>query len=1476
MTSLPDLESNDLRSSVLGAVIRGQNDALELSLRGAPLASILSVLVRTIEDLSPHEVLGSILLLEGKRLRLGAAPSLPAHYNAAVDGLPIGPAAGSCGTCAYTAQPVVVRDIATDPVWEGYRDLALASELRSCWSTPIMSSEGTVLGTFALYYRDVRDPTPHDRQVVDLVTHTAALIIERKQQADANSAAADALRRSESKYVQALESLPVAVYTCDAQGRIVFFNSAAATLWGREPEVGKELWCGSYRMFRTDGTPLELAECPMAIALKERRPVKAEAIVARPSGEWRHVLAHPQPLFGDRGEFVGAINILVDITDRKHAEEELVATKDDLSDQVSTLTRLHDLAVSLSKERNLQPALEAILRTVIDAHGADFGVLSIYEPSTGDLRGDISVGFDAEARRQIERLRPGLGVGACGHAFATRERTIIVDTESDPKFAPFLDLSRSAGFRSLHSTPILTRGGEVLGVLSVHFKEPRAPSKRETQLADMCALHMADALEVARAQASLRESEERLRLALGSAGSGVWDWHVATGKVTWSAGLEAIHGLAPGSFGGTFEDFQRDIHPDDKARVLASIENAVSTRSMHYVEYRVVLPSGATRWVEARGEPVVDDQGRPVRLVGVCVDITARKQAEEARALLQSLVESSSDAIISESLDGTITSWNEGARRLFGYEAEEMVGRSITILSPPGLVDQASGLVAAARQGEAIKHFETVRRHRDGRLLHVQLSVSPVRGPDGEIVGLSKIARDVSEDKARREREYLLAEASDLLASSLDYNMTLTNLAKIAVPRLADWYSVDVADEQGVLRNLASEHRDASRIDWAHEIHQKHQLNSDKPVGAYKVFRTGAAEYYPDVDAALLDLAADDEGHRAVLRELGIRSAMLVPLAARGRTFGALTFLSTDSGRRFSEADFHCAKELGRKAGLAIENARLFKEAQDALLKYKAELQERERIEAALRNSERLYRAIGEAINYGIWICDPSGRNIYASESFLKLTGLTQEECSAFGWGSALHPDDAERTVEAWKECVRTHGVWDRVHRVRGVDGEWHPVLARGVPVRDENGQVIFWAGINLDVSRQQEAEDDLRRAKEAADAASAAKSTFLANMSHEIRTPLGAILGFSELLMTPGQSPADQQECVDIIRRNGQLLSTLINDILDLSKVEAGKLMVERKPVRLESILEEIRSGLNLYAAEKGILLSVRTIGQAPHRIETDEFRLKQILNNIVGNAIKFTDKGSVTVSLQLVAKEKGKELLYFEVTDTGRGISSEQAARLFESFTQADASTSRRYGGTGLGLVLSRKLARLLGGDVVLLRSEPSVGSTFAISIDPGSVVSSSASDERGGSARRHQIDAQQFALRGLRVLVVDDAPDNRLLISRYLRSAGATVLTAEHGEQAIEKVQAGECDVVLMDVQMPVMDGHMATKELRRLGYRLPIVALTAHAMREEREHCLAIGFDDYYSKPIDRVALLSGLQKYTLASRPGGGSTSRTLQ
>jgi len=386
--------------------------------------------------------------------------------------------------------------------------------------------------------------------------------------------------------------------------------------------------------------------------------------------------------------------------------------------------------------------------------------------------------------------------------------------------------------------------------------------------------------------------------------------------------------------------------------------------------------------------------------------------------------------------------------------------------------------------------------------------------------------------------------------------------------------------------------------------------------------------------------------------------------------------------------------------------------------------------------------------------------------------------------------------------------------------------------------------------------QDELAKARDAALVASRAKSTFLANMSHEIRTPLTAIVGFSETLLESDQSMSDRIDTIHTLIRSGKHLQSIINDILDLSKIEADKLSIESKEVDLFNIIDDIYELASLQAMDKGLSCRVEHEYPLPEKIHTDPVRLKQILINLCGNATKFTSEGNIRL---VISAEHGSNQIVFKIIDSGIGMTSDQKDKLFKSFSQADSSITREYGGTGLGLYLSKQLAVMLGGDITV-ESVKDVGSCFALSIDAGNSEHWHLVQEKPSrEAQPDTFNLPQQQFRG-EILLAEDSPDNQRLFSHIIRKLGANVTVAENGKIAINMARKSQYDLILMDMQMPVLDGLEATRQLRKNGYKGAIVALTANAFKEDRDNCLRAGCNDFMTKPINRSYFIKVLSSY----------------
>jgi signal transduction histidine kinase/DNA-binding NarL/FixJ family response regulator len=410
-----------------------------------------------------------------------------------------------------------------------------------------------------------------------------------------------------------------------------------------------------------------------------------------------------------------------------------------------------------------------------------------------------------------------------------------------------------------------------------------------------------------------------------------------------------------------------------------------------------------------------------------------------------------------------------------------------------------------------------------------------------------------------------------------------------------------------------------------------------------------------------------------------------------------------------------------------------------------------------------------------------------------------------------------------------------------------------------------------------------MRAMVEQAKAASRAKSEFLANMSHEIRTPMSAILGYADILLDNGQFTRDQMEWIQTIRHQGEHLLTILNDILDLSKIEANKLQIEVIPCSPCQIVNEAVSLMRVRAREKNLHCEINYLGPIPQTIKSDPTRLRQILLNLIGNSVKFTETGGVQVAVSMDTESPTEPRLRIDVIDSGIGMTGPQVEGLFQPFAQGDSSTTRRFGGTGLGLSICKRLAQMLGGDI-RVNSRPGFGSRFIVTVGVGDLqgVSMSVSpeeaigqsDPNAGHAAKNKSSAgtkssEESKLKG-RILLAEDGIHNQRVICYFLESAGLDVVVADNGksacEQAFKAKNAGTpFDVILMDMQMPELDGYGATAMLRNEGYARPIIAVTAHAMAGDREKCIAAGCNDHLTKPVDRNHLLALVSRYIAVGR-----------
>lgn len=820
------------------------------------------------------------------------------------------------------------------------------------------------------------------------------------------------------------------------------------------------------------------------------------------------------------------------------------------------------------------------------------------------------------------------------------------------------------------------------------------------------------------------------------------------------------------------------------------------------------------------------------------IDIDVLKRQEEDVRRLSEIVESTDVAIIGANLAGKIEHWNGGAARLFRYTSDEVVGRHVSVLFPADDRAEIDALLESVRGGLTAQSIELPSvRGGDAASLFARWTVSAVRNRSGEVVGLSLVGYDLTD---RKQTEDSLAESE----------MRMRKIVESAMD------AVIGMDDAGLV------------IRWNPK--------------AEKMFRYTAQEAIGQPLSELIIPPNAREAHLAGLKQFletgrgPILNKRLELTAMRrgGQRFPVeLTVAANRFGERYEFSAFVRDITQRRRAErrLATEHAisQLLIGAQD--------------LDGAAPQILSSFCRTLEVDVCELWL--PGDDDNRLSCAFYH-SNLASDEALAYR-EAALQQQIAPGEDLIGKVFQRREPMWSTDLERDCIFNRSQPAMAAGLasvyafPLllhREVLGVLCFATSEELPPNvallemmiavghdlgqfvRRSRFEHELGDARKAAEAASEAKSAFLANMSHEIRTPMTSVVGLTELLLASESDPS-RIEMLRMIQRSSHHLVELINDILDLSKIESGKLAVERVHCSPVNLIQDLASVMGVRAKEKGLYFEVSFDGRIPATIYTDPMRLRQILINLVGNAVKFTNQGGVRIVTRYLGGLEPPRI-EFEVTDTGIGMSEQELSRLFEPFSQVDHSVTRRFGGTGLGLCISQRLAGALQGEI-LVTSKPNVGSSFRLQIATDLADAEKLIDptEQPSPTSPPPADRGEVTLSG-HVLVAEDTRGIQYLIKRFLEGAGAQVSLAGNGQEAIERLREAESsgrpvDVVIMDMHMPVLSGYDAVAQLRADGSQVPIIALTARAMQGDREKCLSVGCNEYLPKPVDRLNLLEAV-------------------
>ncbi|MEO5342994.1 MAG: PAS domain-containing protein, partial [Gammaproteobacteria bacterium SHHR-1] len=535
------------------------------------------------------------------------------------------------------------------------------------------------------------------------------------------------------------------------------------------------------------------------------------------------------------------------------------------------------------------------------------------------------------------------------------------------------------------------------------------------------------------------------------------------------------------------------------------------------------------------------------------------------------------------------------------------------------------------------------------------------------------------------------------------------------------------------------------------------------------------------------------------------------------------------------------------------------------------DITERKQAEEQLMTSQERLQLVFDGINDGVWDWDLGNNSLFLSPTWKAQLGYRDDEFhSSFdNFKAQVHADDLQALLDHLDHYLNGKvSDFKAEFRMRHKDGGWRWIMGRGQCLRNPSGRPYRMVGSHTEISERKVLEQRLEAAWAKAEASSLAKSEFLANMSHEIRTPMNGVIGMTELLLDQPLNP-QQREMTQTIKRSAEALLVIINDILDFSKIEAGKLRLETINFNLPRLFQDIGSFLRVPATDKGLEFQLQLADDLPQWYLGDMGRIRQILINLLNNAIKFTAQGFVRLECRLLQRDADSCRLQFRVQDTGIGMSKEQQAGLFQRFSQADSSTARQYGGTGLGLAISRQLAELMGGKLGV-ESQPGEGSIFWFSL---CLTLGKTEAEQAGPARHKRFQAH--------VLVVDDVSTNQLVATGLLKRMGVSADCANNGQEALDRLSQSDYDLVLMDAQMPVMDGYEAARRIRHpaspvRNHRIPLIAMTANAMDGARADCIEAGMNDYISKPMQPSRLQEILQRYLPAAQQADTAPARPQQ
>lgn len=728
-----------------------------------------------------------------------------------------------------------------------------------------------------------------------------------------------------------------------------------------------------------------------------------------------------------------------------------------------------------------------------------------------------------------------------------------------------------------------------------------------------------DITEIRRSQEVIQENEEKLRVAINATGLGTFEINLLTDEIEYSDRYLEIYGFDKNDR-PTRREVIDTLHPNDKIKRLDSFEEALNSGWLEY-KARVPLKSGGIRWIKVKGKVIFDANNKPIKTLGTVADITETKIAEEKLAKLAAVVQSSEDAIIGKRLDGTITSWNDAAERIFGYTESEMLGDSIYKLIPEDRIDEEKNIIEKITKGERVHHFETKRVRKDKSEVDISLSVSPIKDPQGKIIGASKIARDITEQK---KIENIVSENEHRL-----------NMA-VQAAEMGTWELDMLTDEVRYSKRYL-------------EILELDPLKK------------------PDHNEILKVIHPDDKEIRMralkVALDTGILDLEMRIKVGENKT----TKWIRSRGKVFYDADRKPIKMMGTILDITRQKT----------------------IFETLRTSEEKFRLLANSMPQLVWTSDTKGNLNYFNQSVYDYSGITQEQIEKDGWLQIVHPDDREENIHKWQHAIETGKDFLFEHRFRKHNGEYRWQLSRAIPQRDDEGAIQMWVGTSTDIHEIKENEQQ--------------KDLFISMASHELKTPITSIKGYVQILMKMHQNGNDDFLKTSLITVDKQIgiLTNLIGDLLDLSKIKSGNLQLNKEEFCLNEMVNEVVNDIQptepghtfVFTSEKECYLFA------------DKGRIGQVLINFLTNAIKYSPNSTlIKISSGVV-----DDYAVVSVEDSGIGINKADQKKIFNRFYRVEGKDEKTFPGFGIGLFIASEIIQRHEGKIEV-KSEPGKGSIFS----------------------------------------------------------------------------------------------------------------------------------------------------------------------